>query len=666
MAVSRPARAAWVVPATCVALLGGFALLITRQPLPSSANPENLSGLPMSLAFSVVGAVIVSHQPRHRLGLLFLGVGLASALTLFLFSYAYVGLQASPGSMPGALAVGWVSSWIWALTFSPAFTLGVLLFPDGRLPGRRWRWAAALSVTGIGLNILGAAFAPGPLDGFPARQNPLGISGAGPVAHALGNVGFPITVLGMGLAVASQVVRWRAAGPGSVARRQISLVALAAGSVFVLVLLPGPAGAGAAYYVDFSVMLLVPAAIGVAIVRHRLYDIDVTLNRSLVYGGLTAAVLLVYASVVAVAGQVGGSDSPLAAGVAAALAAVVLLPLRGRLQRGVDRLMYGEGGDPYQAASRLADRLSAVGAPGEALDAVVDGVRRALRATAVGVTIDGELVATSGELSAATGREHMPLVHQGVKVGELLVAVPGGRELDQRRRALLTELGRQAAPAVLAARLVDDVQASRAALVSTREEERRRVRRDLHDGLGPTLAGVALGIDVALGKLDVDPDGALAMLKDVKEEANAAVTEVRRIAYALRPPALDELGLDGALRRAADRAGRGRGQLVIEVRAGGLPALDAATEVAAYRIAVEALTNAVRHARASRIEICVEVDGRLVVEVRDDGRGLAESAATGVGIAGMHERAAELGGGLTVESGPTGTTVRAVLPLAAR
>lgn len=651
---------------TCVALLAAFAGLIAQGPTPPSLSPENLSGIPLSIGFSVVGAVVVSRQSRHRLGWLFLGVGLACALTLFLFGYAYVGLETKPGSLPGALAIGWVSSWIWALTFAPAFTLGILLFPDGHLPTRRWRWAAVVAVAGIATNIAATAFAPGPFDGFPSHRNPLGIHGATGTMSALQNIGWPLVVAGMVLGVASLVARWRRAAPGTLARRQITLLALAAGTVTVMVLLPAGGTSAGSYVFGFVLMLLVPAAVGAAIVRHRLYDIEVTLNRSLVYAALTGSVLIAYAAVVALAGQVGGSDSAPVAGLAAALVAVALLPMRGRLQRGIDRLMYGEGGDPYRAVSALADRLTAVAAPGEALQTVVDSIRTALRAPYVAVKIGGRTAAAAGS-SADSATLVRPIVHQGVPLGDLLVAGRSGRGLDARERSLVDELVRHAAPAMLAARLTDDLQESRQRLVTAREDDRRRLRRDLHDGLGPTLAGVALGIDVAIGRLDVDPVEARALLKEVKEETNATVDEVRRIAYALRPPALDELGLAGAVAQTAERLSRGRDELVIIVEAPGtLPALDAATEVAAYRIAAEAMTNATKHSCATHICVRLTADRMLSLDVRDDGHGIAPNTSHGVGLSAMRERTAELGGTLDILSDPNGTSIHANLPLAIR
>lgn len=663
MRICRVALVAWTVPATCVALLAAGAALAIESNAEQLANAEYLANVSLSVGFATVGALIVSRRPHNRLGLLYLGVGFASAMTVFAFAYAWYGLVHRPDSLTGAVAMGWVSAWVWVLGFSPAATFGLLLFPDGRLPSRRWRWVAVVPALGILAMGLGGAFRSGPLVNHPVVLNPLGVPGSQPTLTAVSAVGFPLVLVGLVGGIASLVARWRRAGRASVERRQITLLALAGVATLSLAAQPAVPTNPVTIAVGQLVMAAIPAAVGVAILRHRLYDIEVALNRSLVYGSLTGLILLVYVVAVTLASRAAGSG-PVLPGLAAAGAALALLPLRGRLQRGVDRLMYGDGGDPYRAIASLADRLSAVAAPGEALQAVVDNVRSLLRVPFVAVDVDGHTVAASGVRPVGDAVREV-LTHQGVQLGELVVAAEGGRLLDTRRRFLLAGLIRQAAPAVHAARLTDDVQRSRHEVIAAREEERRRIRRDLHDGLGPTLAGVALGIDVAVAKLDLAPDDARAILKDLKDEANSAVADVRRIAYGLRPPALDEFGLIGALQRAADHAGRGAPAVEVTVAAPVLPTLDAATEVAAYRIAVEAMSNAVKHSGGSHVHVRVTRAAQgLVVDVRDDGTGMTTDVPPGVGMTAMRERVAELGGCLELTSTASGTTVRARLPVA--
>jgi signal transduction histidine kinase len=259
----------------------------------------------------------------------------------------------------------------------------------------------------------------------------------------------------------------------------------------------------------------------------------------------------------------------------------------------------------------------------------------------------------------------VPLVHQQQEVGRLLVEGRDRRAVDSRDLRLLDELARPAGAAVSAAALADALSESRTRLVQAREEERRRLRRDLHDGVGPTLAGVALGLDLVAARMDEDPAAARSMLADLKGETAAAVDDVRRLVNDLRPPALDELGLVRALRQQTDRLALRSPGLQIRVDSDPvLPPLSAATEVAAYRIAVEAVTNSVRHAGARSCHVQVAADGALRLEVVDDGSGIADGTPPGVGLAAMRERAAEVGGTCTVAPAQGhGTRVLAVLPL---
>jgi signal transduction histidine kinase len=326
--------------------------------------------------------------------------------------------------------------------------------------------------------------------------------------------------------------------------------------------------------------------------------------------------------------------------------------------------MYGERGDPYAAVSRLTARLQAATAPGDALAGVAEAIAISLRLPYVAVETSAGITAEHGNPGGGP-RHVVELSHQGEDVGRLVVEGRDGQPPTPRDLALLGDLARPAGAAVQSAALADALQTSQRRLVEAREEERRRLRRDLHDGLGPTLAGVVLGIDAASKLLGDDQGRARDLLADVKAEASGAVDDIRRLVYDLRPPALDELGLPGAVRQQAERLSLRRADLGIAVTTTGpLPPLSAATEVAAYRIATEALTNAVRHAHAHQCSVLLSADGQLRVEVTDDGIGIVAGARSGVGLTTMQERATELGGRCTVSSvEPAGTRVVAVLPL---
>ena len=413
-------------------------------------------------------------------------------------------------------------------------------------------------------------------------------------------------------------------------------------------------------------------AAGAAILRHRLYEIDRILNRSLVYAVLTACVIAAYVGLVSVLGGLLSTRASLGVSlVATVIVAVLFEPARRRIQLGVDRLLFGERRNPSAVLARLGrlGRLEATLAPELVLGSVAQTVASALRLPYAAVELrwpEGTLQAVHGDPVAEPVAA--PMVYQQEPVGRLLVSprTPGERFTGVERR-LLDDLAGQVALVASAVRLTVDLQHARERLVLGREEERRRLHRDLHDGLGPTLAGVVLGLD-AVGRALGGEQGAVQQLVGrLKADVQAAVADTRRLVYELRPPALDALGPVAALRKQAASLGLDGQGLQVQVEAPDrLDGLPAAVEVAAYRIALEALTNARRHAQARRCQVRLALlDDGLRIEVRDDGRGLPADPAEGVGLASMRERAAELGGWCQIEPAPNGgTSVRAWLPVA--
>ncbi len=633
-----------------------------------------------------LGALILSRLPGHPIGRLFLGCGIASDLTIAVYGYAQYGLVEHPGSLPGALLAGWVSSYVWALGFAPLVTLGVLLFPDGRPPSPRWRILVWSDVACVALLVTSNAFAPGPLVNQPVADNPLGV----PLPHAwfaaAGHAGFVLLVVGMLGSAASAVVRWRrATGPE---RSALSWFALAVVLLVAVVVVPVPGTL--AVVLKLVAVPLLPVTVGIGVLRGRLYGAETVASRSLVYGALTALLLTGYAGTVLLLGTAfRGHAGPVSSLAATALVAVAFTPLRARLQRSADRLVYGERGDPYAVLTGVGRRLEggaeAGGPDGGALAEVAETVATSLRLPYVRVevrapgSVDDAMIAAWG--TPVDGQHEVSLSFRGQQVGALFAAprTPHDpfRAADLR---LLEDLGRQVGVAAHAMLLGRDLQRSRERLVTTREEERRRIRRDLHDGLGPALAGVALGLD-AVSRLVVErPEQAARLASSLKEEVQASIGDVRRLVEDLRPPALDQLGLVGALRQHAERLTERDAGLEVSVEAAPCPALPAAVEVAAYRIVTEALNNVARHAGARHASVGIDVEaGReLVLRVEDDGVGLAGSRAAGggaavvvgrapgVGLAAMRDRAVELGG--SCETGPGsrgGTLVAARLPLGA-
>jgi signal transduction histidine kinase len=440
--------------------------------------------------------------------------------------------------------------------------------------------------------------------------------------------------------------------------------------------------------------LTLPAALAIAILRYRLFDIDVIINRTLVYGALTAIIVGMYVLIVGVLGVLFQTRGDLFISLlATGLVAIAFQPLRAWLQRVVNRLFYGWRDEPYAVLTRLGRRLETTLAQDTVLATIAEAVANALLLPYVAISVQHQ---SAAGVAAAYGTVtetplRLPLIYQAEPVGELLLAPRSpGESFTANDRRLLRDLAHQAGIAVHAVGLAEELQAltadlqrSRERLVTTREEERRRLRRDLHDGLGPSLAALVLKAGSARALYPRDPKAADALLVGLETDLNGVVGEIRRLVYNLRPPALDELGLVAAIRAcAADYGGRratrhategteneddgeDTGLAIIVEASDALPALPAAVEVAAYRIAQEALTNVVRHARASMCRVRLSLgDGLLEVEVHDDGVGIGPERQAGVGLASMLERAAELGGTCLIEARPGGGTwVLARLPL---
>jgi signal transduction histidine kinase len=436
--------------------------------------------------------------------------------------------------------------------------------------------------------------------------------------------------------------------------------------------------------------LIIPLTFAVAVLRYQLFDIELIVNRALVWGALTLLTMGLYVLIVgALSSLFGNSNGPLAFFLATGVIAVLFQPVRQRLQRAVNRLMYGERDDPYAVLSRLGQRLGGSLAPDAVAPAIVESIGAALKLPYVALTLGSSRDSGSGGESAVGGAPEqapaatwgkppayppyrLPLIHQGKPVGELILAPRGpGETFSLLDRRLLDDLAKQAGVALYAAQqtwqaeqLAADLQQSRERLVAAREEERRRLRRDLHDGLGPALASLTLKVDAARDELSYDTASAAEMLAGLKGDIQAAIGDIRRLVYDLRPPALDDLGLAASLRLLAERY-HGADLAIACDLPERLPPLPAAVEVAIYRITAEALTNVVRHAGARTCRVTLRFGSRVELEISDDGRGTPPDAAAGVGRVSMRERAAELGGECTITAAPgAGTTVRVWLPLA--
>jgi signal transduction histidine kinase len=670
----RPDSWAWaavvVAAVDTIAVTSALVVAISTDMPLKIAETGSWLNLVAGTAFPLLAALMLrpetepSSSPPHqrRLALLFVGFGVLCAATIVFHVYADYGLQA--GS-PLALPVAWVSSWLW-IGVPSGILLILLLFPTGDLPSRRWQPV----VVGIGVAYvamwIAIALAPGTMTDFRGEHlNPLGRDAARTGLEAVGAIGFSVLAASALATVASVAWRYRSADPA--VRSQLRWLVIVVLLNAVAIAIPAPdALAGVSVVLNAVASLLLPVALGVALVRRD----GLVLPSVLVYGVLSVLLLSAYLAVVGAAEALFGPRMDRWAGLAAVgVVAVSAAPIRAHLQGAVDRLVYGDRGDPYAALTDLGRRMS--DSPGDLLSEVVEAVAHALRCSYAAVVLTGDTEPTAACGTPTRNHIAVPLIVRGDHVGELLIATRGGRDsLGERDLALVQDLARHIAVAAHAATLTRDLQRSREYLVIAREEERRRIRRDLHDGLGPALAGIALGIDAArldLSREPTDPDGTAAALVELKREMLSSIADVRRLVYDLRPPALDRFGLVPAVEEYAARLGE-RGALSVQVSSSKLPPLPAAVEVAAYRIATEALTNAARHSGASNSSVSFVVDeAGLRLEVADDGVGLPavrDGARTGVGMSAMAERAAELGGTCLVATRTQGgTSVVAVLPI---
>lgn len=618
--------------------------------VPSAANvPVDAT---VAAAYPVLGALVVRHGRGSRaVGLVLLAAGSASALTVLCTAIA----SSATASSTAARAVAQVAGSLWVPGFLPLVTLLPLVFPGGLRPGRLWRGLAAATIAGLALGTVGVGLHP---EVFAGRVALPKVVTSDPVSVVLTPVAAVLLLAGAAGGLAALVVRLNRAD--GLVRRQIGAL-LAAAALLGLDLALQPVLPPAAGIASQAVAAgLVPVAIGVAVTRHRLYDFDLAVRRALAGASLAACLAGLYLAAFFLLRAAVGERTAVATGLAAGLTGLVVLPLGTRLVQGVDRLFYGERADRYRVltgfSARLRERLDIDEVPQALCDAVVGS----LRLGSADLVVDGGRRASAGS-SLGTAAE-FPLRHRGAVVGSLTVTPRAGqRALDEVDVDLVAALADSAAPAVAALRLTDSLQDARGRLVVAREEERRRVRRDLHDGVGAALAGLRLQLDSAR---DLVTDPLAAKLLDAAADGlTDAVRDVRQVTDDLRPPALDDLGLAASLEALAARVRTP--SLAVEVSCGPLPPLPAAVDVACYRIAAEALTNAARHAAAARIDVAVHAEaGVLHLTVTDDGTGLLTTGSgDGIGLTSMRQRAEEIGGRCTVSGGAAGTRVAVVLPM---
>lgn len=626
--------------------------------------------LTIGVGLGAFGSLLAYRLPDNPIGWLMIVGGIAQLTTGLGREWTVFAAVTHDGQLPGATFGAWIGgSFLISIATLP---LTLLVFPDGRLPSPRWRPVVWVTLGALAVGSVASMLIAGPYtDELPGIVNPTGVDS--PL--------IPLTVILSELVMIGAVVAavvsliHRARGATGVLHQQVKWVTFAAavlGADLVLELVPFGFPPVRVDWLGPVALCFFLFSITVSVLRWRLWDIDVLISRSLVYGTSTLLLGAVFVGIVALSGRLRGRPVDYGSSMlAAAAVAVAFAPVRDHLQHRIDRRLYGDRHDPYRAMQRLGDQLGVPGTDDSILRDVADGVAASLRLDHVAILDEhGATMASIG--LPRPNAQSFPLVFRTGVVGTLRVVRHPGTPLGQRDTAVLAGLTPLVAVVVHTVAITDALTRSRHALVSTREEERLRIRRDLHDGLGPALAAIRMKIDGAHMLIDSDPQRSKDVLDQLSDDVRATIADIRHLVDDLRPPALDELGLASALRELARSfsgpTGDGRYLTVKVDIVGEFSSLRAACEVAVFRIVSESLNNVLRHAKATlcRIRVDASDPAELRVSVDDDGLGGALDDGCdrrGIGIHSMMERAAELDGDLCVERSPLGgTRVRARLP----
>jgi signal transduction histidine kinase len=658
----------------------------------------NLPSIDVPITFGILGVLVATRQPRNPVGWLFLFIATVGGIQGVADGYAHFAYVTHPGAPLGIWAL-WLDGWCIAPVF-PAGALAWLLltFPDGHLPSPRWKPLAVAGAIITALLIASGPFIPGPLQtttNFVTPLNPIGLplTGAASTAvQAIGLVWLPGLVIFVAAAIAPLVRLRRSTGDE---RQQLKWIAYAvvvtAAAYIALTLNPWIQNlANADIAIGFGLVL--PVAAGFAIFKYRLYGIDIVIGRTLVYGSLAALITGVYVGIAVGVGTLVGSGGKPNLGLsilATGIVAIGFQPVRERLQRLANRLVYGKRATPYEVLSEFSERVAETYAADDVLprmalvlqegtgaEAATVWLRNGDELRPVATSPEGEglhepLSLQDGALREVPGATWAVAVrHHDDILGALSVVKRRGETLTPIEEKLVGDLAYQAGLVLRNVRLTSDLQArlddlriSRQRLVSAQDEERRRLERNLHDGAQQNL--VALKVKLGLVEMLAvkDPAKAAAMLEQLKSDADEALQTLRDLARGIYPPLLADKGLVAALQSQARKA-----TLPVTVDADGISRYPQDVEATVYFCVLEALQNVQKYAGATSAAVRLNADGdTLRFEVEDTGRGFdVASAKRGTGLSNMSDRLDALGGGLTVSSQPgRGTVVSGAIPVAA-
>jgi len=653
------------------------------------------------LVYAGIGGLLAARVPHNAIGWLLSLTGFWLAANMFVEQYGLHGLAAAPGSLPAVRTVAALGQSANNLIFA-TLILVVLLFPTGRLPSKRWRpvlWATIWVIVagGVAQTLQRGTVVAGGLTNalqtaHVAYPNPLGVFPRHGWYSDLAGATAALAVACALLAIVAVFLRRR--GASAELRQQLAwlgyvgvlfLVAAVTAITYVVLTHGGDTPLGTFLFVlAFGIPLLgIPAACAVAVLRYRLYDLDIVVRKTVVAGLVAAAFTAIYALIVlgvgAAAGHRGNSALTFAA---AALAATALQPLRTRAGRLADRLVYGRRASPYEVLSEFAARVAGGYSTDQVLPAIarmlagatgaeraevwmqVDGEVRREAAWPAG-SPDGQPPADPGPGAVAGGNgqtREFAVQHQGERLGSLRLTSGPREPLTPGGARLARDVAAQAGLVLRNVRLIEDLRASRQRIVAAADQARRRIERDLHDGAQQQLVALRINLGLVRQVVQTAPEEAEELLQQTEQAAASALEELRDLARGIYPPLLADLGL-----RAALEAQAGKAAVPVTVEAAAIGRYPQQTEAAVYFSVLEALQNVAKYAQAPAAGVTLAHDGQdLVFTVEDDGSGFDPAATPmGTGLQGISDRLAALGGRVEIASAPGhGTRITGRVPAA--
>jgi signal transduction histidine kinase len=675
-------RLAWSVGIVSIVLMVAALVLMfvdRGSDLPidvATWSATDVLGVFVSLGVPVLGVVIVNKRPRNAIGWIFIVAGAALALVTFGQVYALHALRADPGSLPAGRVLAWVSNVLWPIPLA-ALILLFLLFPTGHLPSPRWRpvlWLVMviLLVLSVGALIIATAGWSQPFAGINVAAGSVST-----VAKTVIVIAVLAEIVALLLSVASLVVRFRrSTGEERLQLKWfVSAAAVAALAFSVGIFVDAPV---VSVLVSISLAFLY-VAIGIAMLKHNLYDIDLIINKTITYGAIAAFITAIYVIVVVVIGAFIGVTEGLSL-LATAVVAVAFQPIRRRAQQFANRLVYGERATPYEVLSRFSEHVGETYSGEDILVRMVRLLAEGTGATSAVVWLRvGDEVRpaatwpTNGAMATAIplaadeppvvdgATASIPVRHQGELLGLLTVTKPPNEPLSPVEEKLVADLAGQAGLVLANSRLIEDLRASRQRLVAAQDAERRRLERNLHDGAQQQLVALAVRLRLARTTASKDLAEADRMLEQLEGDVTIALENLRELARGVYPPLLADRGLAAAIEAQARRS-----PVPVHVEADGIGRYPQELETAVYFCTLEAVQNAAKYAEANEVAVSLHEDqGELVLSIRDDGRGFDRAETPlGAGLQNMADRLAALGGTLTVRSRPgAGTTIEGRAPV---